>query len=1171
MVPRVGQRIGPYEILGRLGSGGMGLVFSAWDSRLQRDVAIKLLREEFATPGMRQRFLQEARAASRLNHPNICTIFDIGEQEGDPYLVMELLKGETIRTRIARGPVAPEELIAVAVEAADALIVAHGRGIIHRDIKPANIMLVEKAGGRFQTKVLDFGLAKVEVGDGAETRFDLTSAGTTVGTVAYMSPEQARGEALDARSDLFSLGIVLYEMATGELPFQGATSALVFVQLLGQRPEPVRDFNPDIPKDLEKLILTLLEKKRSDRFQSASDLVDALHKISLKRGGGGISLWGSKPAKAWGRNDPPTLPSRRPVRDGSMVSRPTPPTESSRPSEGAAAKSPSSSGETFLRPVKRIVTGEAAKTSGKPESKANASAFSLFQAASASSAMHRAVSSGNNLPAAHGSSGTLPLIPPGSSPANRPAPRSSSGVHSPVPSAPASTPSPAAPVSSSTQSVPPPVSSGTLNPAAPPVRTSSAAEMPAAKVSEPVIPAARASDSAVISARGAGSSSSRIVSRVPAKRFTPPDVGYFEQDDLDAATRANDAARAKGGRGGLVAMGILAVLAAVGVGAWYQTSHHGAPPADVPTSLLLVSLANRTGDSTLGGLFNSGLLFDLQQSTHLSVRSPGDATAGAKSLGMSMDGGEPSLADARRIAKATGASNLAFGNIHMEGSSYALAMRVFDVASGSRLTDATETASSREQIGDAIDRLASDVRSSLGESGDSIGRDSVPLSREATANLDALQAYATGDALKGSGQIDDAMLAFERAIGLEPRFIQAYIELADIYRQQHAEVAAARAATRAQDYAASAGRRTQALAQASYALNTLGDYAQAITVLQQLGNSYPADVETHLQLAVAQRLAGNYADAVTTSQGVLAMSPSNTEARGNAELALIALDRVEAAAQMEDQSQTAGQSHPGIAALLGLLSPSSAPAALDSDSVQVAGKAYLAEVQDARGQMAAGLATWRDIAGHANAAPELASAASYALTRAAFDRALAGDCPTAIGLVREAITMPSGPGAIYSAGMANGLCQNLEGARKNLADLTAASAQFVAAKTLYIPDLAATIQWKSGDTAKALATLKSVRPDSPMTLAPYLQGLIHLGANQPQAVLGDLQPLLEHRGPTSLASPEVYALAQIQAARAYTASGDVRNASMNYKNFLDLWANSDPGNAMVAEARQHQN
>src|ERR1700753_567631 len=161
MVPQVGQRIGPYEILGRLGTGGMGIVFSAWDARLHRDVAIKLLREEFATPDMRTRFLQEARAASGLNHPNICTIFDIGEVDGDPYLVMELMKGETLRDRMNAEAASVRDICRVGHDIADALSSAHARGIIHRDIKPANIFLVDRPGGGFSCKVLDFGLAKI--------------------------------------------------------------------------------------------------------------------------------------------------------------------------------------------------------------------------------------------------------------------------------------------------------------------------------------------------------------------------------------------------------------------------------------------------------------------------------------------------------------------------------------------------------------------------------------------------------------------------------------------------------------------------------------------------------------------------------------------------------------------------------------------------------------------------------------------------------------------------------------------------------------------------------------------------------------------------------------------------------------------------------------------------
>jgi eukaryotic-like serine/threonine-protein kinase len=289
MTPETGQRFGPYEILDRVGGGGMGLVFRAWDERLHREVAIKLLYESYQMPGTRERFLQEARAASKLSHPNICTIYDIGEQYGDPYLVMELLEGETLKEKIARGALSAREIVTIAHDVSSALVAAHAKGIVHRDIKPANIFLVNLPTGGTQTKVLDFGLAKIglsEDGGWLSRSLDMTLAGATVGTLAYMSPEQACGQELDARSDLFSLGIVMYEMATRRVPFRGTTSALVYTQLIENDPESVRKWNESIPKDLERLILRLLAKERRDRFQSAKDLSSALQNIanSMERG-----------------------------------------------------------------------------------------------------------------------------------------------------------------------------------------------------------------------------------------------------------------------------------------------------------------------------------------------------------------------------------------------------------------------------------------------------------------------------------------------------------------------------------------------------------------------------------------------------------------------------------------------------------------------------------------------------------------------------------------------------------------------------------------------------------------------------------------------------------------------------------------------------------------------
>lgn len=296
----------------------MGAVLRAVDTRLHREVAIKVLNANLTMPGLRERFLREARAASSLNHPNICTVFDIGEQDGEPYMVMELLHGETLKEHLEQGAMPTEMVVSIAREVTDALCAAHANGIVHRDIKPANIFLVPKPNGTFQVKVLDFGLAKFDRAGlgGHESRLSgLTTVGATVGTVAYMSPEQARGETLDARSDLFSFGAVMYEMVTGTVPFHGATSAVVFVELLSKDPAPIRDWNAKVPRELESVINRLLEKDRNNRYQNAVELYKALDKPGAS--GASAAAERSRPAVvplpgepvARERRTPPARPS----------------------------------------------------------------------------------------------------------------------------------------------------------------------------------------------------------------------------------------------------------------------------------------------------------------------------------------------------------------------------------------------------------------------------------------------------------------------------------------------------------------------------------------------------------------------------------------------------------------------------------------------------------------------------------------------------------------------------------------------------------------------------------------------------------------------------------------------------------------------------------------------
>jgi len=272
-----GEKLGPYEILAPVGKGGMGEVYRARDTRLHRDVAIKVLPQAFQTEAARERFQREARAASALNHPNICAVYDVGEAVGHPYLVMELLEGETLRERIASKSLDIDSAVALAVQVADALDAAHAKGIVHRDIKPANIFVTSRG----DAKVLDFGLAKHErpAETDALTVDMLTEPGSAIGTVAYMSPEQARGQVVDARSDLWSFGVVLYEMVTGSRPFDGPTSPIIFEALLNKTPQPVRERNPKVPAELERIIGELLEKDRALRYPSAAELRDDLKRL----------------------------------------------------------------------------------------------------------------------------------------------------------------------------------------------------------------------------------------------------------------------------------------------------------------------------------------------------------------------------------------------------------------------------------------------------------------------------------------------------------------------------------------------------------------------------------------------------------------------------------------------------------------------------------------------------------------------------------------------------------------------------------------------------------------------------------------------------------------------------------------------------------------------------
>jgi len=1079
MIPEAGQRFGPYEILGRLGSGGMGLVFRAWDQRLHRNVAIKLLHDNYKMPGMRERFLQEARAASGLNHPNICTIFDIGEQDGDPYLVMELLEGETLKARIARGALMSEEIVRFGGEIADALAVAHAKGIVHRDIKPANIFLVAMPDGRSQAKVLDFGLAKInlDVGGGWESRtLDLTMEGSTVGTLAYMSPEQARGEQMDARSDLFSLGVVMYEMATRRVPFKGTTSALVFVELFNHAPEPVRIWNESIPRELERVILKLLAKDRRGRFQTANEFRDAARKITGKLGTGG---WLSRRATAVPlvhASDPVARHKRPRRRPGGPIS---------------------NVGNVTVRPGRM------------PERARDASMFQQGATQSVLAVDSEAMPA--QLPFVHGV-----------------APQSDSSA------------------------------------AAAAARASKRAAVNAVRQ--------EASRDTVMAELGSGVMEAECDLDELEQQDFVEEEWVAERDSASLAAPVFCSARRKG-------VMVAVALMVTAMGGIYLLVRSGLfrPVVLGPQDrLLLTVIQNKTGDKTLDGTVLAGVEIALRQSASLNVLGGEAYKAGLRQI--EAEGGETgATVPPERVAQKIGAKAYLYGEIVGAGAPYTISVDVLNSDSNDKLASLEETAESREEIPAAVGRLAQAVREEVGE-----GRraKTVSLEDEATANMNALHAYSVGESAMQSGRTEEAMAAYREAVGFDPKFVQAQMRLAWLYRGEEAEVASANAAQWARDAAIHSSQRVKLLAQFCYEMNASGDYVKASVIIRQFVAKYPVDVEGKRGLARVLRLQGYLPEALLVAKQGYEGDPFDAETYGEAELAMMGMDRYAGGLKLQARRLGVAREAGGLRAAEveaknaagggegGVL----AATVVGADAINSDTPTNYAEWNsrglylDSTGRMAEGLELWRMAAAKASQVPELGSTQASMLAQGALDRALTESCTVALEMVNEVRALPKGPIASFHAGMAAALCGDQTYADKTIAELQQSFPRSTMVAQSYVPELKAAAAIGVNEPGKALQILVDRKAHDQASLTPYLRGLAHSAVGQMPLAIVDFQAVLAHRGVALVLGSNVYPMAEIEAARAYAVSGDKDSSIAAYQRFLALWADADQDQPWVREA-----